>query len=106
MKRDWKNRAIRGAVLVLDVAKGTTEACGPLKAVLASISAIYAQYKAGFPSSFGGSFQQIFLQETATVKAKIESLSLCVAVLEKVFEKPTEDVAEKMCRKELLMCEI
>ena len=43
--RDWKDRAIGTAALVLDVAKGAAEAFGPLKAVLEAVSTVYDQYK-------------------------------------------------------------
>jgi len=43
--RDWKDRAIGGAVIVLEVAKATAEAFGPLKAALEAASTIYNQYK-------------------------------------------------------------
>ena len=46
MKRDWKDRAISSLGLVFGVAKGAAEVFGPLKAVLESVSTIYAQYKA------------------------------------------------------------
>lgn len=45
MDRDWKDTVIGGAGLVLDVAKGAAEAFGPLKAVLATVSTVYGQYK-------------------------------------------------------------
>jgi hypothetical protein len=44
-RRDWKVRAVGGAVITLDIAKGVAEAFGPLKAVLGTISAVYNQYK-------------------------------------------------------------
>lgn len=45
MERDWKDRTVGGAELVLDVAKGVAEAFVPLKAVLQTVSVVYNQYK-------------------------------------------------------------
>ena len=44
-ERGWKDRALGGAVLVLDLAKGAAEAFGPLKAALETVSIAYDQYK-------------------------------------------------------------
>ncbi|KAF9783483.1 hypothetical protein BJ322DRAFT_1156844 [Thelephora terrestris] len=76
--RDWKDTAIGIVGIASDIAMGVAEAFSPLKATLATISA-----------------------GTAAVKDKIVSLSLRITTLEKVFEKPTDDEAEKARRKEL-----
>jgi hypothetical protein len=47
-----KDRAIGVAGIVFDTAMGAAEAFSPLKAALATISAVYAQYKARPPGSF------------------------------------------------------
>ena len=39
------DRALGRAVFALDLAKGPAEAFGPLKAVLESVSGVYAQYQ-------------------------------------------------------------
>ena len=49
MGRSWKDTAISGAELVLEVAKGASEAFGPLKAVLMAVSTVYDQYKVRLP---------------------------------------------------------
>ncbi|KAF9784018.1 hypothetical protein BJ322DRAFT_1125528, partial [Thelephora terrestris] len=82
--RDWKNTAIGVVGIASDIAMGVAEAFSPLKATLATISAVYAQY-----------------QGTAAVKDKIESLALRIATLEKVFAKSTDDEAEKTRREEI-----
>ncbi|KAF9784028.1 hypothetical protein BJ322DRAFT_1219538 [Thelephora terrestris] len=82
--RDWKDTAIGVVGIASDIAMGVAEAFSPLKATLATISAVYAQY-----------------QGTAAVKDKIESLALRIATLEKVFVKSTDDEAEKTRREEL-----
>ena len=83
---------------------GAAEAFSPLKATLATISAVYAQYQVRPSPSFGNSFRPIYIQDTAAVMDKVESLRSRVAALEKVFEKPTDDDAEKKRRKELQTC--
>lgn len=45
-------------------------------------------------------------QETTAVRDKIEGLRSRIAFLEKIFEKPADDGAERMRRNELLMCVI
>ncbi|KAF9779596.1 hypothetical protein BJ322DRAFT_1221434 [Thelephora terrestris] len=82
--RDWKDRAIGVVGIAADIAMGAAEAFSPLKATLATISAVYAQY-----------------QGTAAVMDKVESLRSRVAALEEVFKKPIDDDAEKKRRKEL-----
>ncbi|KAF9784004.1 hypothetical protein BJ322DRAFT_890154 [Thelephora terrestris] len=82
--RDWKDRASGVVGIAADVALGVAEAFSPLKATLATISAVYVQY-----------------QGTAAVKDKVESLRSRVAALEKIFEKPTDDEAETTRRGEL-----
>ncbi|KAF9784009.1 hypothetical protein BJ322DRAFT_890274 [Thelephora terrestris] len=54
--RDWKDTAIGVVGIAADVALGVAEAFSPLKATLATISAVYAQYQACPPPSFGNSF--------------------------------------------------
>ena len=46
--RGWVDRALGRAGFVIDLAKGPAEAFGPLKAVLESISGVYAQYQVEF----------------------------------------------------------
>ena len=103
MGRGWKDTAISGAELVFEVAKGASEAFGPLKAVLMTVSTVYNQYKVRrLPST---RFLSILThpQETAAVKDKIEVLLSRITKLEKVFEKPSVDEEERGRRKELLL---
>ena len=46
-ERGWVDRALGRAAFVVDLAKGPAEAFGPLKAVLESVSGVYAQYQVG-----------------------------------------------------------
>ena len=46
--RGWVDRNLGRAAFVVDLAKGPAEAFGPLKAVLESISGVYAQYQVEF----------------------------------------------------------
>ena len=45
MRRNRKDRTIRGAGLVFGVAKAAAEVFGPLKAALGAASTVYDQYK-------------------------------------------------------------
>ena len=104
MGRDWGDTVISGAELVLKVAESASEAFGPLKAVLATVSAVYDQYKVRRLPSIRN-FLPILthLQETAAVKDKIKVLRSRITKLEKVFEKPSVDEEERGRRKELLL---
>ena len=44
-ERGWVDRTLGRAAFVVDLAKGPAEAFGPLKAILESVSVVYAQYK-------------------------------------------------------------
>ena len=102
MGRDWKDRTIGSAALVLDVAKGAAEAFGPLKAVLETVSAVYNQYKVLSLRYHPRRPSDMDLQETAAVRDKIEVLRSRIATLEKIFEKTAVDVPEERRRKGLL----
>ena len=47
-ERGWVDRNLGRAAFFVDLAKGPAEAFGPLKAVLESISGVYAQYQVKF----------------------------------------------------------
>ena len=47
-ERGWVDRNLGRAAFLVDLAKGPAEAFGPLKAVLESISGVYAQYQVEF----------------------------------------------------------
>ena len=51
-ERGWVDRAIGRAAFAVELAKGPAEAFTPLKAVLASISSVYAQYQVCFYAPF------------------------------------------------------
>ncbi|KAF9786828.1 hypothetical protein BJ322DRAFT_1217819 [Thelephora terrestris] len=82
--RDRKDRAVEGDGIAFEIAKGTAEVFGILKAALATISVVYAEY-----------------QETVAVKDKVGTLVSRVAALQAVFEKPADDKAEERRRDEL-----
>ena len=104
MGRGWKDTAISGAELVFEVAKGASEAFGPLKAVLMTVSAVYDQYKVHqLPSARNFLPTLTHLQGTVAVKDKIDVLLSRITKLEKVFEKPSVDEEERGRRKELLL---
>ena len=104
MGRGWKDTAISGAEFVLEVAKGASEAFGPLKAALTIVSTVYDQYKVRqLPSTRDFLLTLTNLQETAAVKDKIEVLRSRITKLEKVFKEPSVDEEERGRRKELLL---
>lgn len=103
-ERDWKDRAIGSASIALDIALSVAEAFSPLKAALATVSTVYGQYKVRSLPPVETFFLKVHFQETAAVVGKIEVLSSRITFLEKIFEQPTSDEAEKRRRKELLRC--
>ena len=56
-ERGWIDRNLGRAAFAVELAKGPAEAFGPLKAVLESISGVYAQYQVHFGPPFNDPFQ-------------------------------------------------
>ena len=51
-ERGWVDRTLGRAAFAIDLVKGPAEVFGPLKAILESISVVYAQYQVRFGPPF------------------------------------------------------
>ena len=96
------NTALGGAAITLDVARGTAEAFGPLKAILAVISAAYSHYEVCSLSLSQTPSLMDYPQQTVAVRNKIDSLLSRIGVLEALFAAPAGGVTEEERRNELL----
>jgi len=102
-ERGHFDRALDRAAFAVELAKGPAEIFSPLKAALASISIIYAKYQVCIDILLRDFLSRLHLQNTLTVKDKIEVLHSRITVLEKLFGRPASDERETKRREGLSM---